>query len=145
MNTHTPYERRLDRPLPETPELTVAEPTTAADPETAVDALAVHRDPSIAAAEAAPEAESAGRSGRGVAWVRPSEMPTLFGSKVVGRGIDLQAELTRRARRAPGAAISKTSRHITRRSVTRHSIAQPDLGGPNNGGPGITDPEGLGL
>jgi hypothetical protein len=62
-------------------------------------------------------------------------MPTLLGSKFVRRGIDLQAELTRRARRTPGAAVSKASRRIT-----RISIARPDTTSPS-----ITDQEGLGL
>lgn len=124
MNTPEPYERRLDRTLPE--------PAPTPEPEVAVDALAVHRDPSVPAAEARQETD---RSQPSVAWVRPSEMPTLLGSKVVRRGIDLQAELTRRARRTPGAGVSKASRRIT-----RTSIAQPD-----NPGPSITDQEGLGL
>ena len=65
----------------------------------------------------------------------PSEMPTLLGSKFVRRGIDLQAELTRRARRTPGAAVSKASRRITRTSIAR----------PDTASPSITDQEGLGL
>ena len=122
MNTPDPYERRLDRTLPE----------PAPDAEKGIDALAVHRDPSVPTAEAAQETE---RSQPGVAWVRPSEMPTLLGSKFVRRGIDLQAELTRRARRTPGAAVSKASRRIT-----RTSIARPDMTSPS-----ITNQEGLGL
>ena len=70
-----------------------------------------------------------------VAWVRPSEVPTLLGSKFVRRGIDLQSELTRRARRTPGAVASQASRRIT-----RTSIARPD---PTN--PSLTDQKGLGL
>jgi len=124
VNTPDPYERRLDRTLPE--------PAPAPDAEKAVDALAVHRDPSVPTAEATQEAE---RSQPGVAWVRPSEMPTLLGSKFVRRGIDLQAELTRRARRTPGTAVSKALRRITRTSIAR----------PDSAGPSITNQEGLGL
>lgn len=124
MNTPESYERRLDRTLPE--------PAPTPEAEKAVDALAVHRDPSVPTAEATQEAE---RSQPGVAWVRPSEMPTLLGSKFVRRGIDLQAELTRRARRTPGAAVSKASRRITRTSIAR----------PDTSSPGITNQEGLGL
>jgi hypothetical protein len=124
VNTPEPYERRLDRTLPE------AAPTP--EPEKSVDALAVHRDPSVPTAEVKHETD---RSKPSVAWVRPSEMPTLLGSKFVRRGIDLQAELTRRARHAPGAAVSKASRRIT-----RTSIARPDTESPT-----ITDQEGLGL
>ena len=124
MNTPKPYERRLDRTQPE--------PAPTPEAERGVDALAVHRDPSVPAAEARQEID---RSQPSVAWVRPSEMPTLLGSKVVRRGIDLQAELTRRARRTPGAAVSKASRRITRTSIAR----------PDNPGPSITEQEGHGL
>jgi len=124
VNTHTPYERRLDRSLPG--------PAPTPEAEKAVDALAVHRDPSVPSTEAKHETE---RSQPSVAWVRPSEMPTLLGSKFVRRGIDLHAELTRRARRTPGAAASKASRHITRTSIAR----------PDSGSPSISDREGLGL
>ena len=124
MNTHTPYERRLDRTLSET--------VPAPEAEKDIEALAVHRDPSVSSAEATRETE---RSERSVAWVRPIEMPTLLGSKFVRRGIDLQAELTRRARRTPGAAVSEASRRITRTSIAR----------PDHASPRITHREGLGL
>ena len=124
MNTPDPYERRLDRTLPE--------PAPNPEPEKAVDALAVHRDPSVPAAEVKQETDCSQPS---VAWVRPSEMPTLLGSKFVRRGIDLQAELTRRARRTPGMGVSKASGRITRTSIAR----------PDNPSPSITDQEGLGL
>jgi hypothetical protein len=124
VNTSEPYERRLDRTLPE--------PAAAPETEKAVDALAVHRDPSVPASDAQRETE---RPQRSVAWVRPSEMPTLLGSKFVRRGIDLQAELTRRARRTPGAAVSKASRRITRTSIAR----------PDSAGPSVTSQEGLRL
>lgn len=124
MNTPDPYVRRLDRTPPE--------PAPTPDAEKAVDALAVHKDPSVPSSGARQEAD---RTQPSVAWVRPSEMPSLLGSKFVRRGIDLQAELTRRARRTPGAAVSKASRRITRTSIAR----------PDNTSPGITDQEGLGL
>lgn len=116
MNTPEPYGRRLDRTLPE--------PTSEPEAEKAVDALAVHRDPSVPAAEAS---QQAGQPHPGVAWVRPSEMPTLLGSKFVRRGIDLQAELTRRARRTPGAAVSKASRRITRTSIAKTEPAHAPI------------------
>ena len=124
MNTPDPYERRLDRTLPE------AAPTP--EPEKSVDALAVHRDPSMPTAEARQEPDRAHPS---VAWVRPTEVPALLGSKFVRRGIDLQSELTRRARRTPGAVVSQASRRITRTSIAR----------PNPASPSITDQRGLGL
>ncbi len=124
MNTPEPYERRLDRTLPE------HAPTPEA--ERAVEALAVHGDPSLPDAAAKQETD---RSRPAVAWVRPSEMPTLIGASWVRRGIDLQSELTRRARRTPGAAAAKAARR-----VTRTSIARPELAGPP-----ATTREGLGL
>jgi hypothetical protein len=124
VNTPDPYERRLDRTFPE--------PAQTPEAEKAVDALAVHRDPSVPTAGVTQEAE---RSQPSVAWVRPSEMPTLLGSKFVRRGIDLQRELTRHARRSPGAAVSKASRRITRTSIGRSETASPS----------ITHQEGLGL
>ena len=124
MNTPDPYVRRLDRTPPE--------PAPIPDAEKTVDALAVHKDPSVPSSGARQETD---RSQPSVAWLRPSEMPSLLGSKFVRRGIDLQAELTRRARRTPGAAVSSASRRITRTSIAR----------PDNTSPGITDQEGLGL
>jgi hypothetical protein len=124
VNTPDPYVRHLDRTPPE--------PAPTPEAEKSVDALAVHKDPSVPTAEAK---RATDRSQPSVAWVRPSEMPTLLGSKFVRRGIDLQAELTRHARRTPGAAVSKASRRITRTSIAR----------PNNTSPSITDQEELGL
>ena len=124
MNTPEPYERRLDRTIPG--------PAPTPEAEKTVDALAVHRDPSVPTADVKRETD---RSQPSVAWVRPSEMPTLLGSKFVGRGIDLQAELTRRARRTPGAAVYRASRRIPRAAIARPDRARPR----------ITDPEGLGL
>lgn len=124
MNTPQPYERRLDR--------TITAPAPEPEAEKAVDALAVHRDPSMPSAVVAQEDD---RPHPSVAWVRPSDMPTLLGSKFVRRGIDLQSELTRRARRTPGAAVSKASRRTTRTSIARAETASLT----------ITDQEGLGL
>lgn len=105
MNNNDFYERRDDRallpPEPRQPE------------HEAASALAIHRDPSLAAAsDTAPHEPGEGS----VAWVRPSEMPALLGSKVGRRGIDLQSELARRARRTPAMAAR----------VSRRAIARPD-------------------
>ena len=124
MNTPEPYKRRLDRTIPE--------PAAAPEAEKPVEALAVHRDPSVPETAAKQESE---HSRPTVAWVRPSEMPTLIGSTFVRRGIDLQAELTRRARRSPGAAVSKAARRVTRTSIGRPEPASPTS----------TSQEGLGL
>lgn len=124
MNTAEPYERRLDRTFPD--------PTPTPEAEKAVDALAVHRDPSVPESMATQQPE---RGRPSVAWIRPTEMLTLLGSSFVGRGISLQAELTRRARRTPGAAASQATRR-----ATRTAIAKPDTATPTT-----TTPEGLGL
>ena len=89
----------------------------------AVSAFAVHRDPSV------PEvaAESELKTQRGIAWVRPSELPTLVGATWATRGIDLQSELVRRSRRAPVTA-AKAGRRITRTAIARPEPATPTVG-----------------
>lgn len=108
MNTD-PYERHLDRSLD------VPEPIRErAEPD--LSALARHADPSIrpASSTATPEPASS------VAWVRPSDLPTVVGSKFIRRGIDLQTELNRRAQRAPRSAAG-----VTRRAIARPSPSTP--------------------
>ena len=100
MNTHTEYRRHSYRPPEQAP--------TAQDNEAAVNQLAHHRDPSLASNRAAP---ATGR--RGIAWVRPTELAT-YAAPLVGRGIDLQAELIRRARRTPTKAT-----HVIQRGLSR--------------------------
>lgn len=125
MNTPDPYERRLDRTLPATTPAPEAEKEAAA-----FDALAVHRDPSVPTGQASGAGEVTDRPRSSIAWVRPSEMPTLLGTKLAGRGIDLHAELARRARRAPGVAVTKASRRLTRTSIARpDSLSVADQGG----------------
>lgn len=67
--------------------------------------LAQHRDPSLAkkAGETAMKKERSG-----VEWVRPSELLVSRSGRVAGRGIDFQAELSRRARRLPGQTYRGT-------------------------------------
>ena len=102
MNTD-PYERHLDRALD------ASEP--AREPaESELNALAKHADPSVRTASSAATPEPASS----VAWVRPSDLPTVVGSKFIRRGIDLQAELNRRAQRAPRSAARVTRRAIAR-------------------------------
>lgn len=101
MNTRQGYERRLNR--------TVHESESAA--ATAKSSLAVDGDPSR------PEFSSAAVPGQGrppVAWVRLSELPSYVGAPYARRGIDLHAELVRRARRTPGAVVSSTRAKVRR-------------------------------
>lgn len=98
MNTETPYQRDAERTLPDPPP------------------LAVHDDPSHRRVTSPLQAI---RSKHGVAWVRPSDLPTMLGSKVIGRGLDLKSELVRRANR-PTRPKSPKER------VTRTAIADPE-------------------
>lgn len=89
MNTHTEYRRHSHR-------LTEA-PMTSPDTDEAASELAHHRDPSLRS-EGRPPTSTA----KGIAWIRPTELATYV-APMVGRGIDLHAELIRRARRTPAA------------------------------------------
>lgn len=87
MNTHAEYRRYSYRP----------DPPSTAPTEAEISQLPHHRDPSLAAAPlSTPESKQ-------IAWVRPTELAT-YAAPMVGRGIDLQAELVRRARRTPATA-----------------------------------------
>lgn len=115
MNRHERYQRQLDRALPQAP--------STPEPEKAIEALAVHRDPSLPGA--APQTVPSDHSRPTVAWVRPSEVPTLIGAPWVRRGIDLQSELTRRARRTPRTVATKAGRRISRTAIARPEAASP--------------------
>ena len=108
MNTPEPYDRRTDRSLDEPPKQTEQPDERSA--------LAVHHDPSQPTPTTAVKPDRAKPS---IAWVRPSDLPTAIGAPWVRRGIDLQAELTRRARRAPVQATARTGRRITRTAISR--------------------------
>lgn len=112
MNHNEFYERHDPRVQPE---VEPAQPPN----EDAHSALAVHRDPSVPVAESPAPATQ-----RNVAWVRPSEFPTLLGSTWVGRGIDLQAELARRSRRGPIKAVRAT-RRTSRAAIARTEAPAP--------------------
>lgn len=109
MNNNDHYERRDDRVIPDH---TTPQPQT--DP--AESALAHHRDPSIPTTPDVP----APKAERGIAWVRPSELPSLIGTKWAARGIDLQSELVRRSRRAPAKAARAGHK------ISRSAIARPE-------------------
>jgi hypothetical protein len=104
VNTHAEYRRHLHQPTAEAPP-----PPTA---ETAQH-LAIHRDPSITSDQ--PGATTA--TGRRIAWVRPTELHASADG-LIGRGIDLHAELARRARRGPRAltrSVQRTAPNLVRR------------------------------
>lgn len=69
-------------------------------------AFAVLRDPSLTKSEKQPHV------GRGIAWVRPSDLIASSTARIAGRGIDLQADLARRVRRVPGQAYRTTRNQV---------------------------------
>ena len=99
MNTLQPYRRRVDR---DTREL-----GTTPVPDGSTD-VATPPDPPMPGTPG--HSSSMNGQRRTVEWVRVSELHAVLGSRVVGRGIDLQSELARRTRRAPSAAASRVSR-----------------------------------
>lgn len=103
MNTHAEYRRHSYQP---------PEPPTAQEAvESAANELARHRDPSLQ-----PDQAASGMSQKRVAWVRPTELGSYLGP-VVGRGIDAQSELVRRARRTPAMASRATRGAVPTRSA----------------------------
>lgn len=116
MNTHAEYRRHNYRP----PTSSVTAPGT----EGVTSELARSRDPSLPAADR----QTRTRAAKGVAWVRPTELAMYF-TPMVGRGIDLHAELIRRARRTP----TTTTRALQRGAP--HSAAPPQ---PASGTEGIS-------
>ncbi|MGE3326406.1 MAG: hypothetical protein AB7N61_13495 [Acidimicrobiia bacterium] len=115
MNNNDFYDRRDGRAIPE-------KPTPQPQPDETASALAVHRDPSVAEVATKPEAQAQ----RGIAWVRPTELPTLVGTRWANRGIDLQSELIRRSRRAPVTA-AKAGRRISRTAIARPEPPSPTV------------------
>lgn len=83
----------------ERPQLLIAPDAEMTAAEAERSAFAVHRDPSLSSG-------APGRLvGRGIEWVRPSDLIAASSARVAGRGIDLHTELARRVRRAPGRTI----------------------------------------
>lgn len=115
---HDPHEHRTARtldPASRTTEVAEAE----------VSALAVHRDPSQS--PAANRGQEQAKAQKTIAWVRPSELVTTLSSDRLRRGIDLEAELARRARRTPAQAAWKVRRRITRNAIGRPEASAPTV------------------
>jgi hypothetical protein len=98
VNTHAEYRRHNYQP----PEPPVAGPVSGAT----VSQLAHHRDPSLVSGPTNPAGNK-----KGIAWVRPTDLAT-HAAPLVGRGIDLQAELIRRARRTPATTTRAIQRGL---------------------------------
>lgn len=76
---------------------------------------ALHGDPSHRKPLAS--ATSVARWQSGVEWVRASELLSSAGGRVLGRGIDFDAELNRRARALPVQAVTASQRAIRERAL----------------------------
>ena len=100
MNTHAEYRRHGYWPQ--------EGPVDGPASEEAVSQLAHHRDPSLVSGPTTPADRK-----KGIAWVRPSDLAS-YAAPLVGRGIDLQAELIRRARRAPATTTRAIQRGLPR-------------------------------
>lgn len=95
------------------------------EPADEVSELARHGDPSRAKTSTAAMSEEE-KLRRAVVWVRPTELiPTTTG-RVVGHGIDFQAELARRNRALPAQAAAATRHGI--REHTRRLAPLPAFG-----------------
>lgn len=98
MNTDAEYRRLLQPAASTSPEDPVAEDARH---------LGIHGDPSRHGSPSGPTT----LTGRQIAWVRPTELHS-YADRLIGRGIDLQSELTRRAR-----AIPRTTTNSVRRAA----------------------------
>lgn len=105
---HTIQQRdpRNRSPQPET-DREATEPAESAGTPEAVEAAKIgHR------AEGTKTAQEARRV-RGVEWVRPTDLLARQSATVAGRGIDFEAELSRRTRRLPGAAVRASTHGVS--------------------------------
>lgn len=90
-----PHRELREEPAELTANLDVEKASGAAERS----AFAMHHDPSLNAGVSGP------RVGRGIEWVRPTDLIASSSARVAGLGIDFQAELGRQARRTPGQAV----------------------------------------
>lgn len=111
MNTANPYIRDTHRAIATEPQ----------EPPSAVDPLAVHRDPSAGPSHL----PATGGTTRSIAWIRPSELPTMVGTRTAGRVRGVHSDVARWARHAPA--------QVTRRAITRatSSPQSQHVGGPS--------------
>ena len=74
------------------PVRTISDIVSVSDTPDAIEATSVLRRRTVSAVD------QAARYGRGVEWVRPTDLVARGGSRVAGAGIDFQTELARRTR-----------------------------------------------
>lgn len=104
----------------EKPELLSAPDAEKTGTEAERSAFAVHRDLSL-------NSGALGRRvGRGIEWVRPSDLIAASSARVAGRGIDLHTELTRQIRRTPGRTL-RAGRDSVRAARERAGARVPDV------------------
>ena len=76
----------------------------------AIEATSIrHHDPAIDPAFSPHQ-----RVGRGVDWVRPTDLMARSGSRVAGAGIDFQADMARRSRHAATASARAVAERVRR-------------------------------
>jgi hypothetical protein len=114
MNEHNQRTARLNENPAHNREQSEAAEEARSTGEREVSELARHGDPS--AAKKTADAAETGKRRSGVEWVRPSDLLASRMGRVAGQGIDFQAELARRARRAPAQAYRGT-RGVARSGV----------------------------
>lgn len=86
---------------------------TASEPVEKTGAPDAVRAAKVARSDAAEKTtQSAGRRGRGVDWVRPTDLMARHSAALAGRGIDFEVELARRTR----APIEAGARHLSERA-----------------------------
>jgi hypothetical protein len=83
-------------------------PETVEGGEAERSAFAVHRDPSLTTTAG----DRSSRVGRGIAWVRPTDLIASSTARIAGRGINFQAELAHRAHRTLGQAYRATRNEV---------------------------------
>jgi hypothetical protein len=113
VNTHAEYRRQLQPTRTTRPARSVPEAPATDEARH----LGIHGDPSLSRSlSQLPGSSLTGATtatGRRIAWVRPTELHG-YADRLIGRGIDLQAELTRRARRVPQTATRAATQAATR-------------------------------
>ena len=76
----------------------------------AIEATSIrHNDPALD-----PDLAARQRVGRGVDWVRPTDLMARSGSRVAGAGIDFQADMARRSRHAATASARAVAERVRR-------------------------------
>src|SRR5699024_10115491 len=121
---HTTQQRdpRNRSPQPETDREAMEPAENAGTPEAVKAAKTRHR------AEGTKTAQEARRV-QGVEWVRPTDLLARQSATVAGRGIDFEAELSRRTRHLPGTAVRASTRRVSavRTAASERARRLPDV------------------